>query len=432
MLKRIEIKNFESHKHTVIDDLSDGLNLVRGESNAGKTSIVRALKLAAYNDYDPKSLRTGETKCEVTVTTDKGTVKVVRGPKINFWEVTPLGQPPIAFDKVGKSIIPEAARVIGLNVVRLGDADIPANIMDQLESHFMLASLGSQDASGSLRAQVIDEISGLSGIEGVIKAVSLDNHRFGREISETETKMNEAQAQLHDERALNAEDALLKQVETDLTDHDEMLKAAVDAETLMTDYNKTAQAAEDVEVKLAALPDLEEADALLKAAKENLDGASLAEAVHESVTKMEATAAGVQTKLDALPDITDADKMLGLAKKSLDMATEMGKLLTDYQMVAKKANELNAEIEAVEQMGDLSGHIGAAQKALDELQKAEAMLEGLTELQDQMDALEARLKVNREAMLKAVDERDAVLAQVKVCPLTLEPVSPDCIQKART
>jgi AAA15 family ATPase/GTPase len=67
MLKSIEIWNFESHEHTLIDNLSEGLNLICGESNAGKTSIVRALRLVAYNEFDPDSLRVGAKTCKVRV-----------------------------------------------------------------------------------------------------------------------------------------------------------------------------------------------------------------------------------------------------------------------------------------------------------------------------------------------------------------------------
>lgn len=42
MIKQIEIKNFQSHKHTIID-LSKGINIFVGTSNHGKSAIIRAL-----------------------------------------------------------------------------------------------------------------------------------------------------------------------------------------------------------------------------------------------------------------------------------------------------------------------------------------------------------------------------------------------------
>ena len=169
MIKRLELIDFESHKHTIIDDFSNGLNLLVGDSNSGKSSLLRAIKLAAYNMYDPGCVRIGATKCVVRVDTDKGYVKVVRGPKVNEWEVCKNGEAPEKFQKVGKNIVPQAAEVMGLKLVTLGDVEFPVNVMSQLESHFMLSGVGDKNATGSMRAQIVDEISGLSGFEPLVK-----------------------------------------------------------------------------------------------------------------------------------------------------------------------------------------------------------------------------------------------------------------------
>jgi DNA repair exonuclease SbcCD ATPase subunit len=431
MLKRIEIKNFESHKHTVIEDLSEGLNLIKGESMAGKTSIVRALKLAAYNEFDPKSLRTGETKCEVIVTTDKGTVKVIRGPKINFWEVTPIGQVPQTFDKVGKNIIPEAAAIMGLNIVKLGDADIPVNIMDQLESHFMLASLAGQDATGSLRAQVIDEISGLSGIEGVIKAVSLDNHRFGREIKENELKMEEAQAQMHDEQSLVQEQSILESAETELTKHTECLQASTEAEVLLGNYNKIAIDAQTAEEALNVIPDVDTARACLDSADGFEDKAQEATGIHATVINTQQEIIAIEDKLVNIPDVDKAVEQIQESEQSIDIAKQMERMLAEYQQVVERIMELNAQAEALEQIGDPVELIEATRNTVQALEKANAMMSSITSLQGQISALEGRLKATEVALKKAEGERDAILAQIKVCPVTLSPISPDCLKKAK-
>ena len=431
MLKSIEIKNFESHKHTVIKDFSEGLNLFRGESMAGKTSIIRALKLAAYNQFEPKSLRTGETKCEVIVTTDKGTVEVHRGPKINFWKITPLGQPPLTFDKVGKNIIPEAARIIGLNIVRLGDADIPVNIMDQLESHFMLKSIAGEEVSGSLRAQVIDEISGLSGIEGVIKAVSLDNHRFGREIKENEDKMGEAQAQMHDEQALVQEQSTLESAEQTLKHHDDCLKASIDAQALLDGYNRESEEFKTAEDAIMAIPDVDNAKAHLDNADVSADRARQAGEIYEAGTSTGQKIADVENSLNAIPDAEQALTLTTAATDSLTKAEQMQDVLDDYQRVAQETAQLNADVETLEQMGDPTAHIEAAKTALEAVTRCSVVQTGAKTLQGQITALEGRIRLKDTELKKAEADRDAILAQVKVCPLTLKPVSKECLEGAK-
>ncbi len=430
MLKRIEITDFESHKHTVIDCLSEGLNLFRGESNAGKTSIVRALKLAAYNDFDPKSVRTGETKCEVIVETDKGTVKVVRGPKVNFWEVTPLGQTPLTFDKVGRNIVPEAARVMGLNIVRLGDADIPVNIMDQLESHFMLASMGGQDATGSLRAQVIDEISGLSGIEGVIKAVSLDNHRFGREIKETEEKMEEAQSQMHNEQELLKEKSILELVENTLAEYDEIVRLNQEAQVLLDNHTKISQQVETSQCILDAMPDVDMVKTCLDTSKSFKDKADQAKSIHETAINTGQKVYDAEESIESIPSVAEALTHLSESEHSIEAAQRMENLLSDYRKTAQKTDEANAKLEGL-QIGDPTVSLGVAQAALQGIKEMEGMLSGVGAIQKRIGVSEGSLRANEQALKKAVAERDAILAQIKVCPLTLKPVSQQCLEEAK-
>lgn len=48
MIRTIEISNFQSHKNTILE-LSDGVNVIKGRSHSGKSSIVRALEWAILN-----------------------------------------------------------------------------------------------------------------------------------------------------------------------------------------------------------------------------------------------------------------------------------------------------------------------------------------------------------------------------------------------
>ena len=218
MIKRIELWNWESHEHTVVRDLDPAFNLIWGDSDAGKSSIVRALKLVAHNQFDPESVRVGASDAEVEVETERGVVHVTRGKK-NIWKVTTKGKPAQIFDKIGKKPLPEAVEVLGLGMVELGDMSMSVNLMDQAEAHFMLAEFDGSNATGSARAQVIDEISGLSGIEGLIKEVSLDCHRFGRSIKDDEDKLEAIEAQMHDADALKREKTTLVDVRSALQDH---------------------------------------------------------------------------------------------------------------------------------------------------------------------------------------------------------------------
>lgn len=430
MLKKIILKDFESHEHTVIEDLSDGFNLICGESNAGKTSIVRAIRLAAYNDFDPASVRVGCTKCEVTLETERGTVKVTRGPKDNLWEVTPKGQPTQYFDKVGVKVVPQAAEIIGLNVITLGDVQIPVNIMDQLESHFMLAGVGDKNATGSMRAQIIDEISGLSGIEGLIKSVSLDNTRFGREVSELEEKMEEAQKQLHPEQDINREKSILERAEAVLKEADEYTAAAKDAEVTLTAYQTVLAAVTAVEQQLAGMPDAQAAKALLVKAEGMLVKAKVAGIILSEITTAISDITALTDRYNALPDSTAAKNLLIQAEKDMTRASVAYGIHSEWQIADGKVAALETRLAKL-QGTDASREIAEAQAALDSARAAEKLLSEVKTAKMSIMVLEAKLKECDEEMQKNRKELDELLATVKVCPLTMKPVSQECLEEAK-
>jgi DNA repair exonuclease SbcCD ATPase subunit len=477
MIQRIELWDFESHEHTVLDDISPALNLICGESNSGKTSIVRALKLVAYNQFDPRSVRVGATKCVVQVDTERGRVKVTRGPKHNAWEVTKTGRPTQYFDKVGVNIVPDAAEVIGLNIVTLGDVQVPVNIMDQLESHFMLAGVGDKDATGSMRAQIVDEISGLSGIEGIIKSVSLDHHRFGREIKELEDQMNQVQSQLHPEGELDKEAGVLADAERELKDHADMLSLIAEVEGLDGKASVAARQIEDVSHRLAAIPNAELALQEVSRADDSLERAVLAETLSRNGIVSRDRLSLVSKRLAEIPDTRRA---LGFIAKAEDASSKanavivaharwetltlnlernksrlelVGKALAASKFVAEaesstsKANAatithdrwrvlaagLEKNRDRLEWIGKAlaaSGELTVSQEALDRCVLIQKLLSDSAQKASGITSLRQKIDDNGRRLKAAEVERDTILASVKTCPLTLKPVSKECMEGA--
>src|SRR4051795_2817119 len=71
VLTRIELTNFMSHEHTVIEPAA-GLTVLVGPNNCGKSAVVAALQILCHNDNSTYVLRHGEKECSVKVETDDG------------------------------------------------------------------------------------------------------------------------------------------------------------------------------------------------------------------------------------------------------------------------------------------------------------------------------------------------------------------------
>jgi DNA repair exonuclease SbcCD ATPase subunit len=87
-LKSISIKNFMSHKDTVIP-LSPGVTVLTGDNDVGKSVVTEAIRAVAYNSASDAMIRHGAKKAEVTIEMMDGSaiqwVRVQQGnPKVLY------------------------------------------------------------------------------------------------------------------------------------------------------------------------------------------------------------------------------------------------------------------------------------------------------------------------------------------------------------
>ena len=71
MIQRIELHNFMSHADSVLE-LADGLTVLVGPNNSGKSAVVEALRTLCNNESGKYAVRHGERECSVAVVTDDG------------------------------------------------------------------------------------------------------------------------------------------------------------------------------------------------------------------------------------------------------------------------------------------------------------------------------------------------------------------------
>ncbi|QDT31674.1 AAA family ATPase [Thalassoglobus polymorphus] len=118
MIKRIELKNFMSHEHTVIEPAA-GLTVLIGANNVGKSAVIAALQILCYNDNSTYVMRHGTKDCSITVETDDGHLVEWRRKKSPSYTID--GQ---KFDRLARSGTPdELHQVLKLPKVKGSGAD---------------------------------------------------------------------------------------------------------------------------------------------------------------------------------------------------------------------------------------------------------------------------------------------------------------------
>ncbi|MGE5611133.1 MAG: AAA family ATPase [Bacillota bacterium] len=85
MLRRITLENFMSHAHTVID-LADGLTVLVGPNNCGKSAVIEALRTVCTNLPAEMLVRHGQREARITIETDDNHTIVWRrkGPTVSY------------------------------------------------------------------------------------------------------------------------------------------------------------------------------------------------------------------------------------------------------------------------------------------------------------------------------------------------------------
>ena len=104
-ITKVELENFQSHKNSVIE-FDRGLNVILGNSDSGKTAIIRAIKWAIYNEPQGLSyIREGESSASVTVYFNTGAIlKRYRTKSKNVYYLKKSNGEEFNFESFGKDV----------------------------------------------------------------------------------------------------------------------------------------------------------------------------------------------------------------------------------------------------------------------------------------------------------------------------------------
>ena len=168
---KLIIKNFESHKETVIN-FSKGVNCIVGESDTGKSGILRALYWVLSNTAFGDFSNGRKTSVEIVVDHNGEIISVIREktPTINQYKLIKEGKAPILFKTIYSSVPEEIQKIFNINEV---------NIQEQADMPFLL------DSSPGEVGRRLNEIANLSLIDELQK-------RLKSQISDAKNKYENA------------------------------------------------------------------------------------------------------------------------------------------------------------------------------------------------------------------------------------------------
>lgn len=186
-ITKIELENFQSHKNSVFN-LDRGLNVILGNSDSGKTAILRAIRWVLYNEPSgDQFIRQGETFASATLHFNTGsTVKRFRSSSKNTYYLKKSNGEEFTFDGFGISVPKEIIDEIGISKIKLDNGtDDSINIAQQLDGPFLL------NEKTSLRSSAIGRLVGVNYIDDAHRKAIKDNKQILASIkSHNENKEN--------------------------------------------------------------------------------------------------------------------------------------------------------------------------------------------------------------------------------------------------
>jgi exonuclease SbcC len=176
---KLTIENFQSHENTVID-LSPGVTVLVGESDRGKSAVIRALRWLVLGE--PKGagfVRAGETRCKVRLDYDTGDyVERIKSPRDNVYLCNDS-----AYRGFGNTPPLEIQEITGVAKSDVAGEPVCANIAGQHDPPFLLGM------PNTAKAQIIGTLGGADVFDAALRGTMTDATRARRDAARLEEEI---------------------------------------------------------------------------------------------------------------------------------------------------------------------------------------------------------------------------------------------------
>ncbi|AIC94763.1 AAA family ATPase [Shouchella lehensis] len=188
----VRLENFQSHLDTVLS-LSKGLNVVVGQSDSGKTAVLRGIRWALFNQ--PRGtdfLKVGADFVRVTIEFENGhTLVRERTSSKNRYIIKKKGEEDLVLEGFGSSVPEEVLNAHQMRPFRIdADHEWQLQIAQQLEGPFLL------EQTGSIRAKTIGRMSGAHYLDMAIRDTSKDVSQLTQRVKWKEQELEAAEKEL--------------------------------------------------------------------------------------------------------------------------------------------------------------------------------------------------------------------------------------------
>ncbi|MCY9198068.1 AAA family ATPase [Bacillus atrophaeus] len=344
-INRIQIKGFQSHVDSDIH-LGNGLNVITGPSDSGKTSVLRAVRWVAFNEPAGEAFVNSTVgEAEVVITIDSGHIVTKRRRKGK----TSYSIQQNEYDEGSlfeKSEVPEEVKaLLGIRKETYGDFETALNFAYQLDAPFLISE------TASAGAKVLGKLAGTSAVDMAVKSVNKDTVAARSERSRATQDIERINGELLQFDGVDEAKERLEHAQYVL----EQVEQNVAKLAKLKEQNEAYSAAQSLlEVAARKLDTLQIVTALTDIMKDIEKAQQQREKLLDLNQKYQRTAATVNdanTIINNLTGIPAATETLTNAIAGQEKVSLLNILYTEYTKYTILVNKSNEKLQSI---GDLS------------------------------------------------------------------------------
>lgn len=362
-ITKVRIENFQSHEDTEFE-LSPGVNLIVGSSEAGKSAILRAINFALHNEPrgdDFVRMERDETRVHIWWS-DGCYLCRIKGESRNAVLIIDQDGHQQGYEKIGTSLPSEALKVLGYPPIDSESG--PIAYADQHQPLFLVT------LSASELPRTISRLTGIDDFEDAAETLNKEANAANRKIKDSTKRLEKYDTDL---KAFQGLDDKLKHLETmdGLAEKiDDISSSVKSARNLRSNYdglmqmgrqaNAALQAANKIAVLSSHLPALQRIESQIKDATELMNSFNTLLMLENQATKTLAVSESIssQKNVEALGKIQSVQSGIKKAKS----------LKSEYDTLIQKGRSINTEI--VEKSASLTELINDRDSLVQEMKTA--------------------------------------------------------------
>lgn len=419
----IEIVNFQSHANTKLN-FDEGVNVIIGPSDSGKTAVIRAMKWIFFNEPSGTDIiKKGEDSAKVTLKLNTG-FKIIRGrsKSKNYYEIISPENETQRFEGFGLNVPQEIIDLTGINKIDLGNMKKSLNIAEQLESPFLITE------SPSIKANALGKLAGVDIIDKALGNLSKDIYEINSDRKSLEKEIKDQKDILKNFEYLKDEKVKIERLEYIFNQVDEYTSKLNILNNLKNKYDNNLEKTNQTIKYLKKFENIDELFLLYENMAYKVNNLKLYSNLNNRLLYTDSKI----KELEILLNKIDTDKISNIYSNIL----EINKNLEKYKSAYKNLVNINKQINQLEKSLKKYPDILYVDKLLVELSGLNFKKEKLSNLKNSLNNINQKLEEGNNYIEKlisnykiAINTYIELLKESGTCPICYNKIDDEHIER---